>query len=428
VALVASLAIIGLSLAWWAVAYAQADGRVESKLAELRAAGQPTSLAELARKPPLPEQNAATYLRRAKDYVDSIDKEVSAAYENETEDDQEAIDRGRPTPRFVEAIRSALAAYPKTIPLLKQAADCPDYDAQLNYEADTKTFMDELNRQIQLTRASMRNLNYRATLQIADGDLDGAIDTCLTTLRLCRHFDREPTIIGGLVAVACRGIVVSTIDLALRSGDVSDATCDALDAELKRHDVAQVYRQSLISDRAFGLAVLAEVAAGKHREQLRGNDAYWFRAVAFKDNELGYLDYMAQSLAIAGRPYADVIDDECISKALASAGPFADLAAPNTRAALVAVGRAEAAQRALVVLNRIQRFEKANPGHVPSLADLSLPPEITTDPFNGRPLKMHKEPGGWLIYSVGHNLKDDGGKVVDIDDCGFGPLPRIRGD
>ena len=41
------------------------DRRLEGQLAAIRAAGEPLTLADLARKPIPPEQNAATYLRRA---------------------------------------------------------------------------------------------------------------------------------------------------------------------------------------------------------------------------------------------------------------------------------------------------------------------------------------------------------------------------
>jgi len=37
---------------------------------------------------------------------------------------------------------------------------------------------------------------------------------------------------------------------------------------------------------------------------------------------------------------------------------------------------------------------------------------------------MKKLPGGWLVYAVGSDLEDDGGKVDDpLDDVGIGPLP-----
>ena len=44
-------------------------------------------------------------------------------------------------------------------------------------------------------------------------------------------------------------------------------------------------------------------------------------------------------------------------------------------------------------------------------------------PFDGSPIKLKRVKGEWLIYSVGPNLKDDGGQVEGIMDVGIGPLP-----
>jgi hypothetical protein len=45
-------------------------------------------------------------------------------------------------------------------------------------------------------------------------------------------------------------------------------------------------------------------------------------------------------------------------------------------------------------------------------------------------LRVKKTPQGWLIYSVGPNLRDDGGKVeYPADgDVGIGPSPAAKPD
>jgi hypothetical protein len=79
--------------------------------------------------------------------------------------------------------------------------------------------------------------------------------------------------------------------------------------------------------------------------------------------------------------------------------------------------------RCLRVLNALQRRVTAGSGTVPKLRDLSLPAKTTTDPFIGGPLHVKKTSRGWLIYSVGENMQDDGGKIADPQngDVGIGP-------
>jgi hypothetical protein len=407
-------------------ANAGAEAQLDETLAALRNSGAPLTLDELARKPPPPEENAATYLRRAKESLNAIDKEISAAYENESDADQEAIDLGRPTAAYLKAVGSALDAYPKALELVQQAAACPAYDSQLNYSADTADFIEELTKQIQLNRAAIRSLDYHGTLQIADGRYDAAVDTGITMLRLCRHFDADPTILGSLVALACRGMTLAMIDLALRSGEVSEATRDRLDQELQQADVVAVYRRGLESDRAFGLEALEEIEAGKYQHPDEKLKFMWQAPAAFKQDQSGYLDYMARSIALADRPFAEIKGNPELQQALAAAGQLADLIAPATVAAQAALGRAQAYLRSVRILNSIQRYEHKHPGKEPTVAELGLPEAITTDPFNGKPLHVEKKPAGWLIYSVDQNLKDDGGKTTPPIDCGFGPLPRVH--
>lgn len=405
---------------------ANSAARLENKLSELRAAKALLSLKELAVTPPLPEENAATYLRRASDYLDAIDKETIAAYENQTEADRQSIDLGQLPAGFAKSLRSTFEAYPKAIPLLEQASRCSTYDAQLDRRGGTSTFSDQLVRQTQHTRRAMRTLNHWAELQIAEGQTDAGLKTCLTMLRLCRLLDREPTLMGSLVALACRGLATATTDLALRSGPVTPELREALDKELEQHDVVAAYRRSLVEDRAFGLELLAESVAGKPRAVGDEKLAFVWRAAGFKDNQLAYLDYMAESIRLGGCTFAEAKDRPSVVAALQDAGPLAEMIAPITQAAQVAVCRGRVFLQCLRILNAMQRHEAAHPGMNFNLADLNLPADVLSDPFDGRSLRVVKQPGGWLIYSVGMDLQDDGGKVAEYRDNGFGPLPRTR--
>ena len=89
--------------------------------------------------------------------------------------------------------------------------------------------------------------------------------------------------------------------------------------------------------------------------------------------------------------------------------------------------RLNAELRCLRVLIALQNHVPAGTSDVPRLADLGLPAERTTDPYNGEPLHVKKTPRGWLVYCVGLNGKDDDGKVDDPmhGDVGIGPPTRV---
>ena len=92
------------------------------KIAALRAAGEPTTLADLCRQPIPPESNAMTYLDQAAPAVEAIESAVYAVEEQATEEERQAVGDDRPSPAILTAMRDALAAHPDVVPLLERVA------------------------------------------------------------------------------------------------------------------------------------------------------------------------------------------------------------------------------------------------------------------------------------------------------------------
>ena len=75
---------------------------------------------------------------------------------------------------------------------------------------------------------------------------------------------------------------------------------------------------------------------------------------------------------------------------------------------------------------------KAERGDFPDTLDALVPdllPAVPLDPINGDPLKYSLKEGGFLLYSVGTNGVDDGGRTRRrADDVAFGITPEASGD
>jgi hypothetical protein len=68
--------------------------------------------------------------------------------------------------------------------------------------------------------------------------------------------------------------------------------------------------------------------------------------------------------------------------------------------------------RTTISATSIERWRLARAGEVPQTLDQLVPqflPAVLEDPFDGRPLRYKKVPTGYVIYSIGQDLKDDGG-------------------
>jgi hypothetical protein len=270
---------------------------------------------------------------------------------------------------------------------------------------------------VQRNRLAARALRARTTLLSAKGRRDEALACMILLLRLTRHFDREPMMIGGLVAIACRGVAIGGSNVVLQSGPVGKQSREALERELARYDGVQAYIGALKSERAVGLDMFRE---------LPWSQLWLTRAFDYAGRSY-YLEVIHEYLEAASRPYelkpANPAAKGQSLFTLPSYAVMVDLLRPALGAFRIAMENNRATIRALRVLNALQAKAGPDAKEPPKLSDLGLPPEATVDPFNGQPLRVKRVPQGWLVYSVGPNGIDDGGGLGfdSKSDVGVGP-------
>jgi hypothetical protein len=273
---------------------------------------------------------------------------------------------------------------------------------------------------MQDSRNFFRVGNYRVLVELDEGHPEDALQTCLTMFRLARLLDHNPLLMGYLVCLAERSLTLRAANLVLRAGPLPESDYAALEQELALQDLVEPYRLSLRSDRAYGLQFISELSS-------RDFMAPVIRLMPlFKNDFCDYLDIMEKSIQDASRPYAQWKSDMDSPALEESVGPTTRGMFPVLRVVHDAMTRVQAQLRALRVLNALLQREQAGGTGEPALTDLGLPADVVTDPFNGEPLHIKKLPAGWLIYSVGQNLEDDGGDLTDYLDVGLGPLAEPK--
>jgi hypothetical protein len=395
------------------------DTLLERQLAEIRAAGDPLTLADLARPPIPPEKNAATYLRRAEGNIDAIMKEVEAVPHF-----WEWFGTKEPMPAQIQkALKTVFLAYHDVIPLLQQAAACPGYDPKLDCTLPAEQFLATLlSLPFQEIRADVRVLEFRARLLLAEGNNDEALRTAIILFRLARHWSHNPMIIGYLVTVTIQNIAVDYANLVLQAGPVSTKVRDALNAELVTQERMEGYTWAYKSERAFVLDSFRNIARGRNVWLFRG---YWNR----QESEVLEVFRANVAMTVAPGPYCQT--DRAIRRANNQIAQImsaqAQSLAPSIDAVHHVTARVRAMIRCLRVLNTLQTHVPSGSKEIPKLAELGLPAETVTDPFTGEPLHVKKTPRGWLVYSVGPNFRYDGGKLDDPinGDVGVGPPASV---
>ncbi|MGA2254940.1 MAG: hypothetical protein ABSG53_09780 [Thermoguttaceae bacterium] len=411
--------LVGIGLIANAIFVWTTDTRLERQLAAIRAAGDPLTLAEFAR-PPIPaEKNAATYLRRAEADVAAIAGIELSGY----------ADFLMP-PGDQKIFKAALAAHPNVIPLLEQAAACPGLYADMDCTLPAAVIIGKMLPDINLLRADVRVLKDRARLLAAEGNCDEAARTSLLLFRLAQHCEQfgPPMGVNYLVAMAIRGDAVDTANVSLQAGPVSKKTRNALDAELAIQDRLEGFAPALKSERVVSLDYFG--CESPFRNLWLVNRGVWNR------RKSEYLDKMNVLLNLLREPVsyqqAERILGETDFLARAFRGGQEEFERPffGAMGMFHGVTLQRARIRSLRVLNALQTHVPAGINDVPKLTDLGLPAEAITDPYTGEPLHVKRTPQGWLVYSVGPNFRDDGGKLgdpgdPDAGDVGVGPPPLV---
>ena len=182
------------------------------------------------------------------------------------------------------------------------------------------------------------------------------------------------------------------------------------------------YNWALRSERAYTLSSVREFP----------NSGFWLTRGVSNDLMLRFLDLYDLYLAKGSRPYSQVVWRKVRRPMpggrLNPLGALVTLLEPSLVAMRDPTERTRAVSRSLRILNAIQVRVAPGSDLVPKLGELGLPVATTVDPYNGEPLHVKKLPEGWIVYSVGSNLVDDGGVLGGKTDIGVGPaVLRARG-
>jgi hypothetical protein len=383
--------------------------QLERRLAELRRAGDPVQIADLAREPIPPEKNADVFLRRAAADLDSIQKELLSLYP------KVGCATGEVLAADQKKLDTIFASYPRVMPLLEQAAACPDDDPQLDFTVLPSRFLQPYMDHASKHRLVARVLRSRCSLLISQGRADQAIANQVILLRLTRHWRREPLLFAYLITAVCEQTAMEGVNQVLKEGEASPAARQALDEELTLHDNLDGQIWALRTERAFSLSSTREMPG----------TSLWLTRGFANDLMLRMIEVYEPFLNETLLPYAEVVSEQN-KQARPGGGPnpygaLVTLLRPALSAAREPAERTRAVSRCLRVLNALQARPPRDVDAAPKLADLGLPLAVMTDPFDNQALRIKQLPEGWIVYSVGSNLVDDGGKLDGKTDIGAGP-------
>jgi len=351
-------------------------------------------------------------------------------------------DDGSPVSRPVAAdiasqeVSAILARHAGTLDLVRRAADRTGCRFQRDW---TRPSISMLLPEVQQMRQATRLLSLAARHEAADGDAAAALRDIVRIHRLGMHAAGEPILICGLVGQATEALALQTLadvlpqleqkDLAILDGP---AVRDFLGTPLS-------YQRHFLGEEAFGLAMLGDLADGRHGmstlgllNSLNGPPANeWlfaeplsllFRCFLLPADIAGYRMHMQRyqhviAANVTARPYSEFtkqLDELSDGAALRRAGIITSLMAPALASVLKSELKGRALHRAAEVLVAATGARLAG-GGIPDTIEALVPqnlPAVPRDPFtDGKPLLAKRAAGAWIVWSVGPDGEDDGGPV-----------------
>jgi hypothetical protein len=383
---------------------------VERRLAALRAAGYPTSFAELAEYHKLPEgsANAAeVYLRAFAAFVPPVDGANTPFLGGAA-----LPGRGKPLPEpMVKASAQYLASNQRSLALLHEAGaiqDC-DYDWDPRMYATVTPRWDDLRHCAQL-------LELRAICSSHAGDPNAAIRCIEDGLRLAESLRREPGVVGHLIRAACIGASLQGLERSLSMTSFTDGQLKELNEILTAAAGTLDLTQALVAERCLMFEICREPS-------LLGGEAQgpglWRLPGTMRTGLVDTLNYMEDCIQASTLP-----NPERLTRFRKAMKEVEDLSFLHVMIKMLgpAVGRVaalDARSRASVDQARtalaVERYRLAV-GRLPARLEELVPQylaQVPTDPFDGQPMRYQHHQADYLLYSIAEDGQDNGGRERD---------------
>jgi len=435
------LTVLGMHL-HFRLTNAKAVRRLEARA---RARGEPLTLAELAAKQPsIPDdQNAAVELLKLWEKDDPAFWQAfrlghtPLPTRRSAERDPELPFLGSPTalvtrsgPLSAESLAAAEVCakeHEEHFEVVRSALRRPRRVCPLKITDGFAALMPYLPTM----KGEAQSFRVLVALNLERGDVDGALSAIEDVRRTGQSLTDGPFLIDQLVRVACLTMVFMDAERLLSQQHLSVAQLDRLEAIMQQTEANTGLCSSLVSERASMLDVFThssevlaqvdsqDVTAENARNLQLGMKFFTAVGIAATDRRL-MLETMEQALTFAQQDSPSAL--QRYQELFAQVGKDARRFPPKLFSAMLLPPLAKAAERfaslearrrAALAAVAVERYRALHNRHPPDNLDNLVPdllPRLPLDPFDGRPLRYRRLQSGFVLYSVGADLQDDGGK------------------
>lgn len=299
------------------------------------------------------------------------------------------------------------------------------------------SYMDDNPHQILLPHLALLKkltLMYqlRASAELAAGQGDAALEDIRMILYLSDSIKDEPFLLDGLVQIAMLKIGLQPVWEGLADHRWTETQLKKLQERLEKVDLLKGYETLMRGERAFNIAGLEyERRTGKFvavtdNGATKEYNIGWTPSALFYRNQLA-LGRMYEKVVLPPvdsskhRVYLELATNEKANLDKEFKGEigiytiFAKMLFPAIQNAVIKFANLQAYMDEAITACALERYRLAH-GQFPETLETLSPQfmdKAVVDPITGDPLKYQRTEDGWFVlYSVGWNGTDDGGKVA----------------
>lgn len=387
---------------------------LQDKIDAIRAEGYPTNCIELDMwyKIPPNVENAAYTIEKALSLFKTWEKEKSESLP--------LVGRAELPPRtepLAVDMKTLIAEYVadnnEALELFHRAGGIEYCRYPINLSAGLATLLPYLSEM----RDAVKLLELEAVLHADNGNGPEAVSSAISTFGIARSFAREPVTVSQLVRSGCQNTAISTVEQVLNRVELTDEQLSELAECVRQSESISDMSIAFIGERCVGIDFFNNPGTMNPSGGRIGPFFSLYKAVGMAEADaVIFLDLMDGYMKSARLPLherqkaADAISAkfQSISKAHILLHVIMPALSRITTVELGSIAHLRTADAALAV----QRYRLKTDKFPDKLADLvpAFLKSVPKDPFDGNELRYKKLEAGFVVYSIGEDMSDDGGK------------------
>jgi hypothetical protein len=342
--------------------------------------------------------------------------------------------------RQAAAVRQELQRAGKALAAVQRVAELPRGRFPITYSRD---YILTVLPHTEDARALSNLFLYEALLRAQDEDTDGALTSCRGILNCGHAIGDEPTLISMMVRMGLLAVAAKSAERTLAQGTPSERTLSSIQHEFEKEAEQPLLLIGARGERGMIDGLMEAILAG----DVSPMTYFWVNRDLFSPGQAsvkftpvpGMSTKLPQLLRVPGMAksiratllklnnrFVEIaklpVEQQVVrmKQLEAAENDLPELACPILRADMslsAAFHRCQAGLRCAVVMLAVERYRRANTRWPDFPADLvpTYLPKVPLDPYDGSPLRYRRLNDGVVIYSIGPDGEDKGGKF-DKDD------------